>query len=166
MLNMCKQRDKLYKIWKKAPHKIENRILYNKYRNKTNRYINYIKNRYIMREICKNFKDSKKIWRIINELCGKTNNSIDDVILKHFKMSEKDLCNNFAQEFQTNVQKISIKCKTQILDHSKFAAGTEVAMRVRKASSSNILKIIKSLNDRKSPGYDKIRAIDIKKKLP
>lgn len=41
--NMCKKRNKLYKIWKKDTSNIENRIIYNKYRNKTNKYINYVK---------------------------------------------------------------------------------------------------------------------------
>lgn len=39
---MCIKKNELIKIFKKDPS-IENKILYNKYRNKTNKYINYIK---------------------------------------------------------------------------------------------------------------------------
>lgn len=43
--NMCKQRDKLYLIWSKDKNNMAKRLLYNKYRNKTNKYTQLIRNK-------------------------------------------------------------------------------------------------------------------------
>ncbi|VVD04277.1 unnamed protein product [Leptidea sinapis] len=112
-LFMSKQKQKLYRIWKKE-QTMENKIIYNSYRNKTNMYINYIKNKYYKKLIEKHFTDSK-LWKIINELSGKSSPSIEDVVHKYFSIPDVALANKFAQEFSSNLKNLGITCCHPIL---------------------------------------------------
>lgn len=113
--NMCKQRDKLYKIWKYDESNAENRLKYNNFRNKTIKYTNYIKNNHTKSEISNNFKNTKKLWQIINKLCGKMTKSIDNIICHAFKSNMKQITNEFAEGFSKNVKNICIDCQIPLL---------------------------------------------------
>lgn len=158
---MIQTRDRLLKIWLKT-NDINDRILYNKYRNKTNKYINKTKNNFYYNEICSNFKNSKKVWTIINNLCGNLSNSIDTILLKYFDQNKCDLANRFANEFENNASNISNSCNMPILNSINYEITPSTTMRLKKASEEIVTKIISHINEKKSPGYDGIRASDLK----
>lgn len=159
---MCKKRDELYKIWQRDESNMANRLLYNKYRNKTNKHINIVQNNYIMKKVSENFRNPKKMWEIINTLCGKICNSIDDIITKHFKKDLNSITNTFAYDFRENVKKICTYCAVPLTHSNTYNSSTSVSMRLKKATKDVIYSIIKHLNDKKSPGIDQIRAKDLK----
>lgn len=160
--NMCSKRDVLLQLWKKDEQNMQKRLHYNTYRNKTNKYLNSLKHDYIKNEVTENFKDSKKIWKIINRICGKITKSIDETILKSFKLPKETLANNFANEFQSNVKNITITCDTPILNPNSYERNPDIAMRLNLATNEVIHKILQHLNHNKSPGFDGIRASDLK----
>ncbi|KAG7299374.1 hypothetical protein JYU34_016314 [Plutella xylostella] len=160
---MCSQRNKLLKIWKEDESILKNRLLYNIYRNKTNKYINKVKNNYYKKEIDKNFKNPKKQWEIINKLCGKVIKSIDEIIINSFKnIDTLNLVNNFAIEFQNNVKKICCYCDKPLLNAQSYSNQPDITMRLKKANNDIIFSIIRHMNDKKSPGIDGIRMKDLK----
>lgn len=160
MLYMCNKKQELLGIWLQDESVIANRLLYNKYRNKTNKYINKIRNNYIMKEVSANFKNSRKLWEIINNICGKVCHSIDTIICKYFKSDLGSLCNSFAYGFDNNVKNICYDCDVPLLTNTYKKTPT-VAMRMTRANNNVISTIIKHLNKNKSPGIDKIRVRDI-----
>lgn len=91
----------IYIVFKKKMKAINSakRLLYTKYRNKMNSFINNTKNNYIKNEICKNYRNPKKVWDIVNTLCGKIINSIDEIILKYFPITPNVLVNVLAHKF-------------------------------------------------------------------
>ncbi|KAG7309730.1 hypothetical protein JYU34_004226 [Plutella xylostella] len=159
---MCKKRDELLSIWKKDETNLSNRILYNLYRNKTNKHINNVKNNYYKKEICKNFNNCKKMWQIINKLSGKITDSIDDLLIKTFKNNIPILVEDFACEFRNNVKKICTYCDILLLDSKTYNNSPDLSMRIKMASNDVIYSIITHMNDKKSPGCDGIRVKDIK----
>lgn len=160
---MCKKRDELFAIWKKNECNLENRILYNRYRNKTNKHINKMRNNYTKKTICENFRNPKKMWEVINKLCGRIVKSIDDTITKAFKNNQiYNITNRFAEEFQNNVKNICNPCSRPLLNEETYINVPNTCMRIKKISDRVVQAIIKNLNDKKSPGSDGIRAWDIK----
>ncbi|XP_045450677.1 uncharacterized protein LOC123659505 [Melitaea cinxia] len=95
---------------------------------------------------------------------GKITKSIDDIILKAFKkytIDENVIAKNFANEFKKSVNDIVPQCNTPLLDKKHYLFNEDKTMLFKKAKSRDIYKIIKSLNPRKAPGIDKIRALDL-----
>ncbi|CAK1597320.1 unnamed protein product [Parnassius mnemosyne] len=159
---MCNTKNKLLAIWKQDESNLQNRILYNKYRNKTNKYINYIKNKHIKSQIIANFKNPKKVWDIVNKLCGKLTKSIDEILLNKFKMPAKLISNKFATELQKNIEQTCTSCSTSILKTNTYINEPNVCFRLGKANQYTISTIINKLNENKSAGWDNISAKYIK----
>lgn len=162
LIYMCGKRDELFKVWQKDPNNANKRLQYNKYRNKTNKYTQTLKNNNTKSEICLNFKNPPKLWQIINRLTGKIVKCIDEVLQKHFKENPLTIANNFGREFISNVKNICTPCNLPLLDPTSYENIPKQTMRLKKASEKRIEKIIKSMNVKKSPGYDGIRVCDIK----
>lgn len=116
-----------------------------------------------MKEVKSNFHNSKKIWATINTLCGKINKSIDEIIIKHFKLLPNVVSNKFASEFRNNVKNTcKFQCNTPILDDNCYINKCHLSMRLQKAKEEVVSFIIKHLNERKCPGFDGIRVKDLK----
>jgi hypothetical protein len=160
--NMSKKRFELYNIWRKDENNKLKRLLYNKYRNKTNKVIENTRNKYIKNEICINFRNPRKVWDIINRISGRIGKCIDSIIMKHFKTNVKKLTNVFANEFKKNVKNISVQCRTPLLNPKLYCNTPHLTMRLKWADHHTVFNIIKKLNDNKSPGADRIRASDLK----
>lgn len=159
---MCLKRDLLFSIWLKDENNPQKRLLYNRYRNKTNKYTNYIRNKQIMMEVTQNFKNTKKIWSIVNNLTGKIMECIENVLLMAFRTDPSTLANTFMTEFNSNIKNLSSPCDVPLLDKSKYEIIPDRSIRVKPAREDTVDKIIKQINDRKAPGYDGIRAKDVK----
>jgi hypothetical protein len=160
---MCTRRDELFKIWYKDQGDANNRLIYNKYRNRTCNYINNLKNNHIKNEVSRHFRNSRKVWEIINKVSGKIAKSIDEIITSAFKnQMPRDIANNFAMGFRENVNNICTYCNNPMLDEKSYVREPDMSMRLSKAKEDVVFSIIRHLNDKKSPGIDCIRPVDIK----
>lgn len=160
-INMSKKKQELLQICKQDENNKLNRLLYNRYRNLTNKYMEKTKNNYIKKDILNNFRNQKKVWEIINNICGRVCKSVDDVILKHFKNETKRICNTFAYGFDNNVQNICSSCDVKLLPNNLYLTESNVSMRLKKTTNDVIQKLIMQMNKKKSPGIDNIRARDL-----
>lgn len=159
--HMCNKKLELFEIWKQDENNVKNRLLYNKYRNKTNKYISKIKNDSIRKEVSENFQNTRKIWQIINNLCGRISNAVDDVIKKHFSEDFRSLSNKFARGFEDNINKICKNCEVPLLQDTFSKNASMLSMRFKKVNDKLVFKIISHLNKKKSPGIDSIRVSDL-----
>ncbi|VVD02239.1 unnamed protein product, partial [Leptidea sinapis] len=147
----------LLKICKLDEKNKENRLLYNKYRNQTNKYIEKTRNNYFKNVILNNFTNQKRVWEIINNICGRVCKTIDDVISKHFNIATGAICNTFAYGFEDNLKNICSTCNTQLLHGGSYCQEPTASMRLKKATNDVIFKILHQLNKKKSPATDNIR---------
>lgn len=161
---LCKKKDKLFLKWKKDPYNFVLKQDYNKLRNKTHKVIEKEKNNYYTLEINKNKSNIKELWYILNKLTGRCSRSIDEVISKAFNIPTIDIktvANGFANHFSksNHAQK---SCKSLLLPNLDYVTPQNKSIRFKKASCDDVLKLIKQLDEKKSPGVDNIRCLDIK----
>ncbi|KAI5639565.1 reverse transcriptase (RNA-dependent DNA polymerase) domain-containing protein [Phthorimaea operculella] len=164
VVKACELRDRLFSEWLKDTKNNVNRLAYNKQRNKTNKLVEQQRNIYYNNNINNNQGNMRKLWQLLNRISGKITKSIDENIKKAFQSvgSDQEIANLFAKSFKKNVDDIVPKCDIKLLDENAFRRPINHSMLIRKASSSQIIKIIKGLKNNKAPGCDGIRAADIK----
>ncbi|KAI5646886.1 reverse transcriptase (RNA-dependent DNA polymerase) domain-containing protein [Phthorimaea operculella] len=150
--NMCQKRDELYKIWLSDENNSKNRLLYNKYRNKTNKYAQYVRNKQIKTDVCRNFKNPREVWQIVNNLTGKIMNCIENILMKYFDIDPIILCNNFSKEFEQNVKNISNYCNEPLINPTTYEITPEISIRVGQAREEEIERIIKIFTKKLSRG--------------
>lgn len=159
---MSNTKKELFKIYLNDITNRKNELIYKKYRNKTNKLMNRAKHNYIKKEICNNFNNQKNMWKIVNRLTGRITQTVDDVLLKYFRIKTKSLCNKFAQDFEENVLNILSTCDEPLLDERTYTNTPNVSLNMTKINDEKVKVLIKNINVNKSPGYDKIRCKDIK----
>ncbi|XP_047508137.1 uncharacterized protein LOC125051677 isoform X1 [Pieris napi] len=161
----CHYRDKLFTQYIKDTNNLILKQKYNKTRNYVNKLINKTKNKTLRTNIEANKNNLKNLWDILNQLTGKIKTSIDVAIQNSFENQNvtcKDIANNFATTFHNSISNVATNCAIPLLDTSLYRRAENTSMRFQSADPKSIAKIIKSLNDKKSPGADRIRTIDIK----
>lgn len=107
--NRCEKTDEHYIKWLKDPTNRLLRLEYNAKRNKCHKLIGKARNKHILDTIQENKNDPRKTWSIINDLTGKINKTVEDIILQAFKKSmssEKLIAKNFSDEFKKSVNNI------------------------------------------------------------
>lgn len=165
IITLCEKRDLAFNIWKKDTSNVEKRLAYNTIRNKTHKVIEHSRNTYYKKQIENNFSNSRKMWQILNSMCGRTSNPIDQAILNAFSsqnITSKEIANIFADTFDESVQNILPNCNINLSDAQRNRTSS-VSIYYQKATPDKISKVIKQLNDHKAPGLDGVRVIDIKK---
>lgn len=162
LINMCNKKKELLKIFLNDTSNKQNELIYKKYRNRTNRMICNARNNLTKREICNNFKNPKKMWEIINRLTGRIIKAIDDVLVKSFRLRPKQLSDKFAHDFDNNVKNVLNTCDRPLLDEKEYIHTPSLSLRLGKINEEVLHRIIRKINDKKSPGYDTIRAKDVK----
>lgn len=165
LINLCTKRDELHGLWRKDTNNHQNRLLYIKARNKTNKAIEYSRNKYYKNLITDNYSNPKKLWKIINTICGRVSSSIDQSIIDAFgsaNITTSEIANKFADEFDSSVKKILPNCNSDLLNN-KFPSELESdsSMLPKKATYHKIKKLLSKLNSRKSNGLDNIKVKDI-----
>lgn len=118
-----------------------------------------------MNKINNNFRNTKQIYQIINNMLGRVTHSIDTAIINAFEaqgISAKDLAYNFATSFDKAVKDIIPNCKINLNSSSMSRQPLDSSIHFQKATSKSIYKIIQNLNSRKAPGPDNIKISDIK----
>lgn len=166
LINMIRERDRLFKLWRSDPANIRSRNIYKHFRNKVNNAIRSKKNAYYVEkfEIVK--KDTKKIWANLNELlCRKKRKSVDEIIIQAMGKSKSkcDIVNGFADYFLNGVLNLKHKCPYN-LSSNQLHTNTDINsyFYIPKAEPKTIEKLINGMKTDKSPGMDKIRANDLK----
>lgn len=165
LINLCTKRDELHALWRKDTNNHQNRLLYIKTRNKSNKAIEYCRNKYYKNQIINNYSNPKNLWKIINTICGRISSSIDQSIIDAFSSANitiSEIANKFADEFDSSVKKILPNCNNDLL---KIQPSSEyesnLSMRFKKATNLKIKTLITKLNNRKSNGLDNIKVKDI-----
>lgn len=162
--NMCKKRDELYTIWLKDTSNKKIRLEYKKIRNQTNKLVHKYRNKYYKQEINKYKCDTKMLWKLINSMAGRINNSVDSIVKKAFSTdTDKTIADNFAKEFQKNVKSIIPTCSKKLLSESEYENQVDKTIFYKTATDTKVLKILRKINSNKAPGVDGIRAVDIKR---
>lgn len=141
---------------------MKNRQIYNSYRNRLNNLMNKSRNNSIKQNICNNFNNPKKMWEIINRLSGKITKAVDEILIKSFGIKPNILRNKFAKDFDLNVKNVITHCNMPLLDKNLYSNSPNVSLRLNKIKEEILFKITQNIDDKKSPGYDKIRAKDLK----
>lgn len=165
ILRVCDERDRLFTFWKNNPTSPQARLDYNKARNKAHKVLEYNRNKYYINHIKDNFKNTKKVYQIINQMLGRISLSIDQSIINAFDsqgLTKKDIANKFATSFDEAVKNIIPRCNVQLLDMNKYTNKTNSSIHFQKATGNKVHKIIKNLNSNKAPGLDEIKVADIK----
>lgn len=145
---------------------------YRRFRNRLNKDIKLAKRRYYG-GLFEEKKDSiKGTWEIINKHMGRlSKNSPDNEINKHFlknNVSPSEICNGFCSEFSQGVSSIIHSCDVTCLPESVL--GDEPALPNRlfdtpTVTNELVRSVIMKLNEKKSPGIDKICVDDIKRNI-
>ena len=160
----CVRKQKL--LYKKALQDNANVELWNKYKVYRN-VLTGIKRRckrdYYLQK-CVEFKDNtKKLWRIINQMSGKLNDksSIIDCIRVNDTLhySPEKITNAFGNYFSTIGKKMASKIKKPKTEISKYISKinmNEKTMFWAPATKLEIVKLIDSLPNKRSSGFDNV----------
>ena len=160
IMNMCKERDKLYKRWKRKPNDLTRKSAYSKIRNIVNKKVTFAKNNYYRREFLLAKNDIKKTWQILNEIIGKKVISIDQQICTNFKnIDNETIANKFADQFDQEVIKTIHVCN-EIVSKSITQNTISNSIFIDHITNEEILCIMKNKN--KGSGFDNIRPQDLK----
>ena len=154
---------KLYKdsLLKKGNQEVRNR--YTRYRNLYQRLCRKSRMAYY-KEKCKECKtNTKKLWTIINQVIGKTNNKMDtieaikvDNILKH---NPKEITNSLAQYFSNVGHLFSSKItnpNNPIDYYLKKIPRQQNSLFLSPTTPQEIMRLIEKLPNKKSSGHDGI----------
>lgn len=164
LIKRIKERDKAFKKWKSTPTNADYREEYNVLRNKLNKDIKKQKNKFYSKKIEMNKNNMKKLWNEINCMIGRKKvNNIDEVI-KNFlgkKHNVSEILTGFANEFSLGVENKIHNCNITTCDNM-IENNIDLSIYIPKIKECNVLSIIESMKDSKSPGIDLIRAKDIK----
>lgn len=163
-LIMIDRKNELFRKWKSLPKNMNFRLEYTRYRNKTNKYINKIKDAYKRGELKQCNGNIRKIWQKVNNWLGRETNNIDNVIKKYLGKNNDILhiCNSFGKSFATEIIDIRHDCSVKLLDRSGYVNECDSSFRFTEVSPREVMKVINGLSVHKSPGIDKIRARDLK----
>lgn len=161
ILKSCEIRDKLHKRWIKNKNNKTNENTYKTFNNKLNKKINHAKNEYNYNQFLQNQNNIRGTWQIINRITGKKIANVDETIKRNFpKQNVQHLTDKFAYTLENNVNNIIHACNVQTSRSPSNLMCNTIYME--EANEEEILNILKTLNAKKSPGIDGIRAIDIK----
>lgn len=159
-----RKRDDAYKVWLNNKQDMHAKVNYNKIRNRANKIIQKAKSNYHKSDLNRVKGNTRVLWGKINDFLGKKSVGVDGTLVKYFKNdvnTDYDIANIFSRKFSTAVSKEPI-CDKNLITNSMPQDECNRSLRFRKATSNDVIKIIDELDDRKSPGFDNIRASDLK----
>ena len=153
-------RNQLYKLSLQKPTLI-NKQNYKKYRNILTSLIRLSRKEYYSNKLERNKGNINNIWQTINELVKKKKNSQADFINKNgIEVKDPSEIARIFNDYFTNIGpelassiKTNVGCFTDYLSEN-----SETSLFFTPTSENEILKIVHSLESRKSCGYDEISA--------
>ncbi len=155
--------DKLYKkSLAKDPSSPEHKA-YIQFRNRYNSLKRYAKKAYYNNKIVQFKNDSSKLWKILNEVIGKSNNKsgISDIFVVNGKhvTNPNEIANHFCSYYTNVGHEFAAKIPSSKNSAMSYMKGNFVqSLFFEPVDEDEIKKILQSLKPKKSVGYDNISA--------
>lgn len=165
VMEEIRKKQTLLKSWRNNKN---NRLIYEQYkiqRNVTTNIIKKEKRIYLFKAFQETRGDMQGTWRLINQLMDrKIKESLEVKLKRNFRITDSsELANKFNCNFIKQIRDIKNKNGGPILDvqfNDYVPHGVNSSMYLRKASESEIKKILKGMK-RRGRGIDGIRNVDI-----
>ena len=133
---------------------------YRDYRNCLQRLIRKNRQNYLL-DKCKEFRQNgKKLWQLINRIIGKENNklnTIESLKVENITKYDSDSITNSFNEFFSNVAS-----QDEIEQYMRDLKTSKSSMFLLPTTSIEILRLIETLPNKNSSGYDNISKILLK----
>lgn len=165
IIELCHQKDKLWKRCKQNPGDILLKKEFREIRNKVTAKIRLAKRNHYENQFKTSTRNPKKTWNLVNQLIGKkSTNSIDDTIQKHFHgtSSYKALSESFNKSFIEEVKVQRSKIPTTSLNDATSQISSANSAYLPDMTETDLSRIIHTMSLTKSPGIDRIRVRDIR----
>ena len=122
------------------------------------------------RDLCIEFRNnSKRLWKVINSLTGKTKNKNDLVEclkIENIEITQqKEIAKEFAKHFSSVGERFANKIlspDTPVQDYINQIPRSNISLFLTPTSPGEIKRIICNLPNKKSAGFDKINNILLK----
>ena len=158
----------LYKRWLKNKNAIDH-DRYKQYHDQLRKIKQKCKIEYFTTQ-CEKFKQSsKKLWKLINSVCGKNNdktNSLTHITEKAInKYRSSEIANEFADYFSKIGENLAKSTPTSVTDINTYLnkiPKNSKSIFLTPCTSLEIKKITSALKAKSSSGYDKITNILLK----
>ena len=149
------------------PHKGEYWEIYKNYRNHYNKLIKAAKLLTLNKLIQKNAGNSKEIWRLVNNYINKRNlrsEEIQKLIIKDEEITEKrEMAEKFNGYFTSIGKELTNNYNTGKYEFKKYLGeATSQKFKFKEVSQTEVLKTIKSLEPKRSSGYDGVSNLILK----
>lgn len=145
----CKNKEKLYNIWKNDPTNITKKEEYKKYVKILNRIINQAKEDFDKKQIQQSNGNSKKLWGIINDKLGKNKNKTDiNYIIddNNKKIKDSKIIAEKMNKFFCEVGKqLSNNIKTPDNANIKLPPMNNKSIYINPTNKNEIIEIIQDL---------------------
>lgn len=156
LLNRINRRKKLYKICKRRPYDINFNVYYKKFCTNLRQEIDFAKNEYYRNLINRCNGDSSQQWKVINQLTGSSKaKTVDKITLDNDVIVSEppvvaDMINKHLIETQS-ITGCAFQQNIPLHTHPR-----QFSFFVHPTNELEILKIIKSLKNKKSTGHDNL----------
>nr|CAI5832371.1 unnamed protein product [Callosobruchus analis] len=169
LLELMKQKDKLYKSKKRKPDNIQLELDFKTIKNRINNKIKSLKNTYFKRKWEETGTNVKKRWNFVNSFFNDKNvqteisslvidsNKIEDSknIVQHLNQHFTKVGKNIVEELDNEIQLLGL--------NPKFADATcQNSIFLELTNEQEISEIISELKQNSAPGHDGVTARDIK----
>jgi len=162
--HLLKLRDSYFLRCKRNKTNSNYRSEYNKIRNLANFEIKKAKNAFYRHQLTECHGDSSGTWKILNEILGRSSNSIDENIIRYMPqtLTMQDILHSFGEQFSTKVNDLRHICDFTAMRGRAPDAAVPHSLSLPPANDVAIEYIIEKLKKRKGPGHDKIEVNDVK----
>ena len=170
ILNSIHHCKALYSKTLKLQCKEQNRIEYKNFASSLSKVKRSAKRMYYEGKCLEYRNNTKKLWQIINEVSGRTNDKtslIDYITINEVRVYQgPKIANHFAQYFSSVGKKFAEKIPKPTKDISDYLTSirqNELSLFLSPCNSTEIEKLIDGLPNKTSSGYDNISNILLKK---
>ena len=146
---------------------------YKNYRNNLQKIIRYSKNKYLHEKCTEYRRDSRKLWRLINDMIRKTKNKqtmIEGLKIKNLMRYDPDtITNEFCEYFSTVGERFSGDIKTPENNTEYYLdrmTRNNSTLFLTPTNSEEVKHLITSLPNKTSSGHDSISNNLLKKLSP
>lgn len=165
LVTSINHKNELYKKLQFDPENATLKHHYTTYKNRLNKIVQKTKRSYIRSLIEKNNNTSKNLWDCVNKICGK---SKSETIIDEIENQKGDIITDkilIANEFNNFFSDIGKNLAEKISSPENFEENInnlEQSIFLFPTNESEVIRIIKSLKNKKSPGGDNLRAETLK----
>lgn len=162
-MSLIKERDIMYKRWKRL-QSVEIGAKFKKLKNKVNNLRKYLKTKFVEEKLNKAGKDTKKVFNVLNSLCGKSKKQSDKIeYIKNTEgrviSGEQEIVEQFNTHFSTIGQNLAQHIPTP---QNQFQEEeTPNTIYLEPTYIVEIYNIVQSLKNNCAPGEDNITKNDI-----